>query len=293
LVAFPAGGMLYAKDLLATINTMHTQNKYKYMAIYIEACESGSMLENLPTNINVYGTTASNAVESSYACYYDATRQAYLGDLYSVNWMEDSDVEDINSETLFKQFGLVRDRTNLSHVMQYGDLNLGATHNVGEFQGATKEIMNKPRHFIKERYNAKLRTDAVKTVDVRLAVVSRRLAAAEAGSAEKAQLERELIQLINDRATITKTIQLIAGTALAAASSDKYAEVTQTRMKHTQHDIYKTVTQRVQEKCFDLPNEYVLNNLYIMANLCEVVPNENIINQAVDAVCQERLAFAY
>ena len=60
------------------------------------------------TNINVYGTTASNPTESSYACYYDATRQAYLGDLYSVNWMEDSDVEDINSETLFQQFGLVK-----------------------------------------------------------------------------------------------------------------------------------------------------------------------------------------
>jgi legumain len=80
------------------------------------------MLENLPANINVYGTTASNPTESSYACYFDAKRQAYLGDLYSVNWMEDSDVEDINTETLFKQFGLVRARTNLSHVMQYGDL---------------------------------------------------------------------------------------------------------------------------------------------------------------------------
>jgi legumain len=293
LVAFPAGGMLYAKDLLATINTMHTQNKYKYMTIYIEACESGSMLENLPTNINVYGTTASNPTESSYACYYDATRQAYLGDLYSVNWMEDSDVEDINSETLFKQFGLVRDRTNLSHVMQYGDLKLGATHNVGEFQGAAKEIINRRRNPIKERYNSMLRKDAVQTVDVRLSVVSRRLAVAEDNSAEKAQLERELIQLINDRTTITKTIQRIAGTALAATNTDSYPAVTQTHMKLTQHDCYKTVTQRVQEKCFDLPNEYVLNNLYIMANLCEVVLDENIINQAVDSVCRERLSFNY
>jgi len=293
LVAFPAGGMLYAKDLLATINTMHTENKYKYMVVYIESCESGSMLENLPTNINVYGTTASNAVESSYACYYDATRQAYLGDLYSVNWMEDSDVEDVNSETLFKQFGLVRDRTNLSHVMQYGDLNLGAMHNVGEFQGAGKKVVQQPRNFIRERYNTKLRSDAVKVVDVRLAVVSQRLAAAEDNSAEKAQLERELFQLINDRVTITKTIQRIAGTALRAADVEQYPAVTQQHMKLTQDDCYKTVTQRVQEKCFDLPNEYVLNNLYIMANLCEVVANENIINQAVDNVCQERLSFDY
>ncbi len=69
-----------------------------------------------------YHKTASNAEESSYACYYDAKRQTYLGDLYSVNWMEDSDAEDITKETLFKQFQVTKANTNLSHVMEYGDL---------------------------------------------------------------------------------------------------------------------------------------------------------------------------
>jgi legumain len=92
------------------------------MVIYIEACESGSMLNKLPHNINIYATTASNPEESSYACYYDAKRQTYLGDLYSVNWMEDSDAEDITKESLFKQFEATKKKTNESHVMQYGDL---------------------------------------------------------------------------------------------------------------------------------------------------------------------------
>jgi len=39
----------------------------------------------------VWATTAANARESSYACYYDRKRQTYLGDVYSVKWMEDSD----------------------------------------------------------------------------------------------------------------------------------------------------------------------------------------------------------
>jgi len=39
----------------------------------------------------VWATTAANAHESSYACYYDRKRQTYLGDVYSVKWMEDSD----------------------------------------------------------------------------------------------------------------------------------------------------------------------------------------------------------
>ena len=96
------------------------------MVVYIEACESGSMLENLlPNNINVYATTASNAQESSYACYYDSKRHTYLGDVYSVVWMEDSDAEKINEESLYQQFLVTQAKTNTSHVMQYGDLVRG------------------------------------------------------------------------------------------------------------------------------------------------------------------------
>jgi hypothetical protein len=36
-------------------------------------------------------------------------------------------------------------------------------------------------------------------------------------------------------------------------SGDYFEMVTGTHMKFTEHDCYKSVTQRVQEKCFDLP----------------------------------------
>jgi legumain len=68
---------------------MHQANKYGKMVFYIEACEAGSMFENLlPADINVYATTATDALVSSYACYYDWQRGTYLGDEYSVAWME-------------------------------------------------------------------------------------------------------------------------------------------------------------------------------------------------------------
>jgi legumain len=93
------------------------------MVLYIEACESGSMFENLLlNNINIYATTASNADESSYACYYDDKRGTYLGDVYSVVWMEDSDVEKLDQESLHQQFLITQKNTNTSHVMEYGDL---------------------------------------------------------------------------------------------------------------------------------------------------------------------------
>jgi len=123
LVAMPVGPYLYATDLIATLKYMSAKNRYSQFVFYLEACESGSMFEGLlTTNISIYATTASNAHESSYACYWDAARDAYLGDLYSVNWMEDTDASDPRSENFETQYENVKSKTDLSHVMQYGDL---------------------------------------------------------------------------------------------------------------------------------------------------------------------------
>ncbi|CAF0994550.1 unnamed protein product [Rotaria sp. Silwood1] len=292
LVAFPHG-VLHAKELNETITKMYTQKKYKQMVIYIEACESGSMLENLlPNNINIYATTASNAEESSYACYYDDKRQTYLGDVYSVVWMEDSDVEQIDLETLYQQFLVTQKNTNTSHVMQYGDLNLGKNHNVSEFQGATKQIYKPIRNLLK-KHNAALRRDAVPTQDVRISIVSRRLAAAKDNSVEKEKLEHELAQLYKDREIITARIIQIASTALSLNRGGYLEIVTEKRMKLTQYSCYQSVVEHIQEKCFDLQNEFVLNKLYIIANLCEIGLLDLTINQAIDQVCNERLQFDY
>jgi legumain len=285
LVAFPTS-VLYAKDLNKTITQMHTEKKYKQMVIYIESCESGSMLEGLlPNDINIYATTASNAVESSYACYYDAKRETYLGDLYSVNWMEDSDAEDVTKETLFKQFQVAKKNTNLSHVMQYGDLKLGASHNVGEFQGEAQK--NKPQILspIVNRMNKILKSDTAATVDVRESILSRRLAAAAINSDERATVERELAQTVRQRSLISATIDSIARKAFEVNRSDFFELVTTERMALTQHDCYIAATQHIHEKCFDIQNEFVLNKLWIVANLCEVGLRDFTINNAVNEVC--------
>ena len=40
----------------------------------------------------VYVVTAANASEGSYACYFDPQLNVYLGDTFSVNWLQDSDM---------------------------------------------------------------------------------------------------------------------------------------------------------------------------------------------------------
>mmetsp|Transcript_63081 Transcript_63081/g.150352 ORF Transcript_63081/g.150352 Transcript_63081/m.150352 type:complete len:455 (-) Transcript_63081:165-1529(-) len=133
LVAFPRSE-LHKADLEEALNKMHTQNMYKRLVFYLEACESGSMFKDLKTP-GVFAVSASNPSESSWGTYCPGMSDnaaaadmvngkhlgTCLGDLFSVNWMEDSDVENTKLETLAKQFDLVVNKTNKSHVMKWGD----------------------------------------------------------------------------------------------------------------------------------------------------------------------------
>ncbi|XVE53920.1 hypothetical protein DITRI_Ditri03aG0040600 [Diplodiscus trichospermus] len=138
VLGMPTFPYLYADDLIDVLKKKHASGTYKSLVFYLEACESGSIFEGLlPEGLNIYATTASNAEESSWGTYcpgeYPSPPPEYetcLGDLYSVAWMEDSDIHNLRTETLHQQYELVKRRTingNFaygSHVTQYGDAGL-------------------------------------------------------------------------------------------------------------------------------------------------------------------------
>lgn len=68
LIAFPTQ-YLYAKDLHPTFQYMYDNNKYAKVVFYLEACESGSMFQDLPTNLNIYAISAASPSESSWGYY--------------------------------------------------------------------------------------------------------------------------------------------------------------------------------------------------------------------------------
>jgi legumain len=148
LIAFPQGaGELHKADLQKTFDTMHTNNMYKKLTFYLETCESGSMFEGMTTP-GVYALSASGPSESSWGTYCGSDAMvdgksigSCLGDLFSVNWMEDSDAKDITSETLDDQAGVVKTTTDKSKVMQWGDLTF-KTDKVSEFQGDQAALGN-------------------------------------------------------------------------------------------------------------------------------------------------------
>lgn len=111
LIAFP-NSYLYANDFNKTITTMYETKMYEQLVLYIEACESGSMFDGiLSPSINAYAVTAANPSESSWGtyCYPDDVVNgthinSCLGDLFSVNWLENLEASNPSIETLETQF---------------------------------------------------------------------------------------------------------------------------------------------------------------------------------------------
>ncbi|XP_013404249.1 legumain-like [Lingula anatina] len=275
VLAFPRGE-LHAKALNKALNDMYDKKKFAKMVLYIEACESGSMVANLlPKNINVYATTASNPKESSYACFYDKERETYLGDVYSVKWMEDSDKENLQKETLKKQFRIVKEETNTSHVMEYGDLSI-AESTVAEFQGGKA---TPPKEY------PPVPLDAVPSPDVPMAILYHRLEAAKTEEQrEEIRQEMEKIQLNKDKVMIT--MKHIAG--YATKDHVQAARVLQSQLPLIKHDCYEPVARHFLSECFRVSeNEYALRHLYVLVNLCqENVPQETIIS-AMEKACKK------
>jgi len=70
-----------------------------------------------------------------------------LGDLFSVNFIEESEKEDLSALSLQTQFEKVRLMTSLSHVMQWGDVSF-TEDRVSSFIGRNG---NNNRNFINLR----------------------------------------------------------------------------------------------------------------------------------------------
>ncbi|KAM4014581.1 legumain [Anomaloglossus baeobatrachus] len=281
LLAFPNDD-LHVEDLNATIKYMYENKKYKQMVLYIEACESGSMMNHLPNNINVYATTAANPHESSYACYYDAERDTYLGDQYSVSWMEDSDVEDLTKETLHQQFVLVKQHTNTSHVMQYGNRTI-AHMKVKQFQGSGKSVA--PRL----RLQPVKQLDLTPSPDVPMAILKRKLMATN-DMTEARNIVQRIRSLQETESLIQETVKKII---LQVTESEEMApEIFSDKMILNDMSCYRAAAEHFKTRCFNwhFPlYEYALRQLYTLVNLCEAGYPRDRILQTIGSVCQDLL----
>jgi len=126
LLMMPKLPYLKATDLNAAFKDMHSKKKFKKLLMYTEACDSGSMFLNImPTNIDVYVTTATKPDEPSWSQDYDNKRKTSINDEYSSIWLEDTDKANLAKETIDAQYKKVKKNADGQHPMVFGDLTIG------------------------------------------------------------------------------------------------------------------------------------------------------------------------
>mgnify|MGYP001065667720 FL=1 len=153
LISFP-NNYLFAHQLIEALEEMHFKNMYSKLVVYLEACESGSMFEGmLDKDLGVYSVTASNSNESSWGTYcppYDKVNGVSLGtclgDLFSVNWMQNTNSLGFNYESLGTQFEVVKNLTDLSHVSRFGNFSYLSDF-VSDFIGKSQQAQELPHYF--------------------------------------------------------------------------------------------------------------------------------------------------
>jgi legumain len=307
LICFPVGDYLYVQDLNNALQQMYQGKMFKKLVFYLEACESGSMFEGvLPTNEQIYVTTASNAEESSWGCYCPPDdvvngkeMNSCLGDLYSVNWMEN--VDQVGpKETLQAQFTVVKNLTDMSHVMQYGDLSF-TSDPVGNFMGQIGQIftrgdeptgpMNNPFY---DRSDSQIITEerkkqagVVESRDIPMHLAYYRYLRADKKDLTVAHaLAEELLSELSGRLQADK---FFMGLAALAGESNAHRVLTQAAPTPvTINDCSKAAFAAYEQHCGGF-NDYSRQYTRVVVNLCSTREHfdntANIVNHIVSQ-CQ-------
>uniref|UniRef100_A0A1B6DRR5 legumain n=1 Tax=Clastoptera arizonana TaxID=38151 RepID=A0A1B6DRR5_9HEMI len=274
---------LLASDFINAIEKMDADKRFKKMVVYIEACYSGSMFDNLlPDDLNIFVTTATDPHESSYAMYYDNKRNTYLGDVFSEMWMDDSEDENLAVESLNHQFQRVRTLTNTSHVEEYGDLDIGTTK--------LKEVIGFNPESLKSRKSDRTKIDAVPQDHVAVALLTKALAWTDSPEEAK-EIHGKLQQLFKKREEMNKMIRNILEKSIANVKH--LYKVLASRPSLTKRNIqcYEDLVKHLSSRCFSIAqNPYATTLVGKFSNLCNLPSfNSTIAKLAMNEVCSNNI----
>jgi len=280
LVAMPTGPYLYATDLNKTLQTMVDAKKFKQLVFYLEACEAGSMFDKItPPNANIWAITAANPNESSYAFYYNSTVNAYLGDEFSVRWMEDSDASSMSADyTLEKQFEAVQTLTKLSHVCKYGQEDM-STLPIANFQAFNKVPASALRTNIILRQEEEEEHHRVDAREIEIAVLRHQIKKST-DPIERATLKEALEKEIADRDRVDRIFRHI----VHRVTSDR--EVIEHPYKSPQdYACLKTTLDDFEDAC-GVMSAYGLKYVRTLSALCDHGFKYERIHPAIRHVCK-------
>ena len=279
VLGMPRYPNIYANDLIDVLKKKHASGTYKSLVFYLEACESGSIFEGLlPEGLNIYATTASNAEESSWGTYcpgqYPSPPEEYetcLGDLYSVAWMEDCDMHNLQTENLKQQYELVKKRTANdnsyygSHVMQYGDLHL-SNDNLFLYMGTNPA--NENFTFVDDNFLLPT-SKVVNQRDADLVHFWDKFRKAPEGSPRKLEAQKQFVEAMSHRMHIDNSVKMVGKLLFGI---DKGPEVLNAVRPAGQPlvddwDCLKTLVRTLETHCGSL-SQYGMKHMRSIANIC-------------------------
>ncbi|KAI3867018.1 hypothetical protein MKW92_004502 [Papaver armeniacum] len=301
VLSMPMSKPLYADELNDALRKKHRLRTYKSMLIYIEACEAGSIFEGLlKPGMNIYATTASNATENSWSFYCPGDKpnlpagyNICLGDLYSINWMEHSERYNMMTETLDKQYAVVRRRTETkgsiqgSNVIKYGDIkqlgNQSMYTYIGTYPGncehnsslkTDREQFAIPSHHIDQR-------------DTDLAYYQHQYQYAPMGSEKKTKAWQRYQNALQQRSYVDDSMDLIG--KFLYGSNEMAANVMKALRPAGQSLVddwscYKTMVETYEKNCGPF-SRHGLKHMRSLANMCNAGVKPENLAKASDYAC--------
>ncbi|KAF8400956.1 hypothetical protein HHK36_014259 [Tetracentron sinense] len=293
VLGMPTNPYLYANDLIDVLKMKHASGTYKSLVFYLEACESGSIFEGLlPEGLNIYATTASNAEESSWGTYcpgeYPSPPPEYdtcLGDLYSVAWMEDSDIHNLRTESLKQQYELVKRRTSNdnspygSHVMQYGDIELNKKH-IFLYMGTNPSNDN---YTFVEDNSLPSPSRAVNQRDADLLHFWHKFHKAPEGSPRKFEAQKQLLDVMSHRTHIDQSMKLIGNILFGIDNGPGMLSVRGQPLVND-WDCLKMLVRTFETHCGSL-SQYGMKYMRFIGNICNAGIRKEQMAEASAQAC--------
>ncbi|KAL2899740.1 Vacuolar-processing enzyme [Bienertia sinuspersici] len=298
VLGMPNMPFLYGKDFVEVLKQKHALKSYKEMVIYVEACESGSVFEGLmPEDLNIYVTTASNAVESSWGTYCPGMEPSpppefmtCLGDLYSIAWMEDSETHNLKKETIEQQYQKVKERTSNyntytagSHVMEYGNKSI-KPEKLYLYQGFDPATTNLPGN----RFALDTKLGVVNQRDADILFLWKKYERSRDEPEEKRKILKEITNTIKHRIHLDSSIEMI-GKLLFGYSNGPFVLEAKPRPGTPlvdDWDCLKSMVRIFEDQCGSL-TQYGMKHMRAFANICNKSIPESAMEEACVAACSE------
>jgi len=280
-----AGGYIHAADINQAIETLQSKGGYKELLFYLEACESGSIFNNLLKAPYAKAVTAANPKESSWGWYCPGSSSggdkvdgkevgSCLGDEFSVRWMEDTEAASISSETVGQQFSKVQKAVTKSHVQEYGVTSFDSEP-IGDFQGVMGQLM--------EGQPAIVEGNGVDSRLVELHQAYYRVKRSETPE-ERKVAEQDLSAVLAKRHSADEKFSAIASAAMGG-DADKAEQMLEGEIDGIMDvSCHQSAIEATVARCGAF-NDYSLRYSRLFANLCESGIGEQAIKSAIEHGC--------